>query len=159
MAVGDLAIEASGLVKTFSDVRAVDGVDLAVRAGGVYGFLGPNGAGKTTTIRMLATLLTPDAGTARVLGHDVVANAHEVRRRVSLTGQFASVDEDLTGSENLVLLGKLLGRDRARARARARRSCSRRSAWRTPPAGRSRPGRAGCAGGWTSRPASWSRRT
>jgi ABC-2 type transport system ATP-binding protein len=114
-----LAIEASGLVKRFGEVRAVDGVDLAVRAGGVFGFLGPNGAGKTTTIRMLATLLIPDAGTARVLGHDIATAGHEVRRRVSLTGQFASVDEDLTGVENLVLLGRLLGLSRARVRTRA----------------------------------------
>jgi ABC-2 type transport system ATP-binding protein len=115
----DLAIEAQGLVKTFGAVRAVDGVDLAVPPGRVYGFLGPNGAGKTTTIRMLATLLAPDAGEARVLGHDIVADAHAVRRRVSLTGQFASVDEDLTGAENLVLLGRLLGLSRARARTRS----------------------------------------
>src|SRR5688572_4361564 len=97
-----LAIEASGLVKHFGDVRAVDGVDLAVPRGTVYGVLGPNGAGKTTTIRMLATLLRPDAGSARVLGHDVVDEAAAVRRLVSLTGQLASVDEDLTGEENLV---------------------------------------------------------
>ena len=115
----DLAIEATGLVKHFGDVKAVDGVDLAVRRGGVYGFLGPNGAGKTTTIRMLATLLAPDSGTATVLGHDIVADAAQVRRRVSLTGQFASVDEDLTGVENLVLLARLLGRTRRQARARA----------------------------------------
>jgi len=117
--VPELAIEAASLVKTFGDVRAVDGVDLAVRAGGVYGFLGPNGAGKTTTIRMLATLLQPDGGTARVLGHDIVTEGAQVRRRVSLTGQFASVDEDLTGTENLVLLARLLGRSRPRAKARA----------------------------------------
>ena len=115
----DLAIETAGLVKVFGNTRAVDGVDLAVPAGGVYGFLGPNGAGKTTTIRMLATLLQPDAGTARVLGHDVVQEADAVRRRVSLTGQFASVDEDLTGHENLVLLGRLLGYSRAAAKRRA----------------------------------------
>jgi ABC-2 type transport system ATP-binding protein len=114
-----LAIEASGLVKQFGDTRAVGGVDLSVRLGAVYGFLGPNGAGKTTTIRMLATLLEPDAGTARVLGHDVVRDADAVRRRVSLTGQFASVDEELTGCENLVLLGRLLGYPRPRTRARA----------------------------------------
>ena len=100
-----LAIEATGLMKSFGDVRAVDGVDLAVRRGSVYGVLGPNGAGKTTTIRMLATLTRPDAGHARVLGHDVVDDAAAVRRAVSLTGQLASVDEDLTGRENLVLLG------------------------------------------------------
>jgi ABC-2 type transport system ATP-binding protein len=113
------AIEATGLVKSFGATRAVDGVDLVVRRGSVYGVLGPNGAGKTTTIRMLATLLRPDAGSARVLGHDLLAEAHEVRRKVSLTGQLASVDEDLTGRENLVLLGRLLGLHRRAARARA----------------------------------------
>jgi ABC-2 type transport system ATP-binding protein len=114
-----LAIEATGLVKSFGETRAVDGVDLAVRSGTVYGVLGPNGAGKTTTIRMLATLLRPDAGSARVLGHDVVHDADAVRGLVSLTGQLASVDEDLTGHENLVLLGLLLGLRRAAAKARA----------------------------------------
>jgi ABC-2 type transport system ATP-binding protein len=114
-----LAIEASGLVKTFGSVRAVDGVDLAVRSGSVYGVLGPNGAGKTTTIRMLATLLRPDSGSARVLGHDIVTEAAAVRGLVSLTGQLASVDEDLTGRENLVLLGRLLGLKRPHAKARA----------------------------------------
>jgi len=114
-----LAIEASGLVKEFGDVRAVDGVDLAVRPGTVYGILGPNGAGKTTTIKMLATLLRPDGGSARVLGHDVVEAADAVRSVVSLTGQLASVDEDLTGQENLILIGRLLGYSRARARSRA----------------------------------------
>ena len=114
-----LAIEATGLAKSFGDVRAVDGVDLAVRSGSVYGVLGPNGAGKTTTVRMLATLLRPDAGSARVLGHDIVSDAHAVRSLVSLTGQLASVDEDLTGRENLVLLGRLLGLKRAEAKARA----------------------------------------
>jgi ABC-2 type transport system ATP-binding protein len=114
-----LAIEASGLVKTFGEVRAVDGVDLAVRTGSVYGVLGPNGAGKTTTIRMLATLLRPDEGSARVLGHDIVSEADAVRGLVSLTGQLASVDEDLTGRENLILLGRLLGLKRAAAKTRA----------------------------------------
>src|SRR3954447_23841521 len=114
-----LAIEAAGLVKRFGDVRAVDGVDLAVRRGSVYGVLGPNGAGKTTTIRMLTTLLTPDGGAARVLGHDIVKDADAVRGLVSLTGQLASVDEDLTGRENLVLLGRLLGLRRAGAKQRA----------------------------------------
>ncbi len=114
-----LAIETTGLVKVFGETRAVDGVDLAVRAGTVYGVLGPNGAGKTTTIRMLATLLQPDAGSARVLGHDVVAEADAVRSRVSLTGQFASVDEELSGRENLVLLGRLLGFARRPAEERA----------------------------------------
>jgi ABC-2 type transport system ATP-binding protein len=114
-----LAIEATGLVKAFGTTRAVDGVDLAVRSGSVYGVLGPNGAGKTTTIRMLATLLRPDAGSASVLGHDIVTEADAVRGLVSLTGQLASVDEDLTGRENLVLLGRLLGLKRAAAKARA----------------------------------------
>jgi ABC-2 type transport system ATP-binding protein len=94
-------------------------VDLLVPRGCVYGVLGPNGAGKTTTIRMLATLLPPDGGSARVLGHDLVDGADEIRRRVSLTGQLASVDEDLTGRENLVLLARLLGFDRGSARRRA----------------------------------------
>src|SRR6201746_2652331 len=114
-----LAIEATGLVKSFGTTRAVDGVDLAVRSGTVYGVLGPNGAGKTTTIRMLATLVRPDAGSARVLGHDIVADADAVRGLVSLTGQLASVDEDLTGRENLILLGRLLGYSRARSQERA----------------------------------------
>jgi ABC-2 type transport system ATP-binding protein len=118
-AQSSLAIEASGLVKTFGATRAVDGVDLAVATGSVYGVLGPNGAGKTTTIRMLATLLRPDAGFARVLGHDIVSEADAVRSAVSLTGQLASVDEDLTGRENLILLARLLGFKRAQAKARA----------------------------------------
>jgi ABC-2 type transport system ATP-binding protein len=98
---GTLAIGAKGLVYSFGDNVAVAGVDLEVVRGEIYGFLGPNGAGKTTTIRMLATLLRPDSGTARVFGHDVVRESDAVRGRVSLTGQFASVDEDLTGKENL----------------------------------------------------------
>jgi daunorubicin/doxorubicin transport system ATP-binding protein len=114
-----LAIEASGLAKSFGEIQAVDGVDLAVRRGSVYGVLGPNGAGKTTTIRMLATLLRPDAGSARVLGHDVVSEDDAVRALVSLTGQLASVDEDLTGRENLILLGRLLGLKRDDAKGRA----------------------------------------
>ena len=85
----------------------------------MYGVLGPNGAGKTTTIRMLATLLRPDAGSARVLGHDIVTEADDVRGLVSLTGQLASVDDDLTGRENLILLGRLLGYRKKQARGRA----------------------------------------
>jgi daunorubicin/doxorubicin transport system ATP-binding protein len=117
--IGDLAVETDGLVKTFGANRAVDGVSLAVPRGCVYGVLGPNGAGKTTTIRILATLLRPDGGSARVLGRDVVREAAAVRRLVSLTGQFASVDTDLTAQENLVLLSRLLGFSRRRARRRA----------------------------------------
>jgi ABC-2 type transport system ATP-binding protein len=117
--VSELAIEAEGLVKVFGDLRAVDGIDLTVQRGTVYGVLGPNGAGKTTTIRMLATLLHPDGGSARVLGHDIVREAAAVRGRMSLTGQFASVDEELTGRENLQLLGRLLGLGTRGATARA----------------------------------------
>jgi ABC-2 type transport system ATP-binding protein len=113
------AIETTGLVKTFGDNSAVDGVDLTVPTGTVYGLLGPNGAGKTTVVRMLATLLRPDGGTARVFGHDVVRQADAVRSRVSLTGQYASVDEDLTGTENLMLLARLLGYSKGQARGRA----------------------------------------
>src|SRR5215213_5441688 len=118
-AEGRLAIRAEGLVRRFGDNIAVDGVDLKVAPGEIYGLLGPNGAGKTTTIRMFATLLRPDSGSARVFGHDVVGEADAVRARVSLTGQFASVDEDLTGLENLVLISRLLGHSRKAARARA----------------------------------------
>jgi ABC-2 type transport system ATP-binding protein len=117
--IGDLAVETDGLVKTFGATRAVDGVRLAVPRGCVYGVLGPNGAGKTTVIRILATLLRPDGGSARVLGRDVVREAAAVRRLISLTGQFASVDADLTAEENLVLLGRLLGHSRRQARQRA----------------------------------------
>ena len=113
------AIETNGLVKTFGETRALNGVDLRIRKGSVFGLLGPNGAGKTTTIRILATLLRPDAGTATVLGHDVVREAAVVRQKVSLTGQYASVDEDLTGHENLVLMGRLLGLPWRGARKRA----------------------------------------
>lgn len=113
------AIETQGLVKRFGKVTAVDGLDLAVPTGGVYGALGPNGAGKTTAIRMLATLLPLDGGSARVLGHDVSTEPDAVRSKVALTGQFASLDEDLTGTENLVLLGRLFGYSRPSARSRS----------------------------------------
>ena len=113
------AIETLGLIKRFGANTAVDGVDLSIPSGGVYGVLGPNGAGKTTTIRMLATLLPIDGGSARVLGHDVASEPEAVRRKVALTGQFASLDEDLTGTDNLVLLGRLLGYSRPAARSRA----------------------------------------
>jgi ABC-2 type transport system ATP-binding protein len=113
------AIQTTGLIKAFGKTRALAGVDLRIRKGSVYGLLGPNGAGKTTTIRILATLLKPDEGTAKVLGHDVVREARTVRAKVSLTGQYASVDEDLTGHENLVLVGRLLGLGWRAARERA----------------------------------------
>jgi oleandomycin transport system ATP-binding protein len=115
----EYAIEAEGLVKRFGDTLALDGVDLTVRRGSVLGMLGPNGAGKTTTVRILATLLAPDAGSARVAGHDVLAAPAEVRRMVGLTGQYASVDEALTGRQNLVMIGQLLDLGGRAAKARA----------------------------------------
>ncbi|GAA2931430.1 ATP-binding cassette domain-containing protein [Streptomyces enissocaesilis] len=114
-----LAIQAEGLVKRFGSHTALAGVDLAVPAGTILGVLGPNGAGKTTTVRILATLLRPDEGTAVVAGYDVVRQPVAVRGRIGLTGQYASVDEDLTGFENLVLIGRLLEMPKGQARARA----------------------------------------
>ena len=113
------AIQAEGLVKRFGETLALDGVSLAVPPGRVLGVLGPNGAGKTTTVRVLATLIRPDEGRAAVGGHDVVTEGHRVRRLIGLTGQYAGVDEMLTGTENLVLIGRLLGLSRAGARSRA----------------------------------------
>jgi ABC-2 type transport system ATP-binding protein len=113
------AIETSGLVKMFGETRALQDVDLAIRGGSVYGLLGPNGAGKTTAIRVLTTLLKPTSGRVSVLGHDVLTDAAAVRQKVSLTGQYASVDEDLTGHENLVLVSRLLGLSWADAKKRA----------------------------------------
>jgi oleandomycin transport system ATP-binding protein len=115
----DNAIEAHGLLKRFGATTALDGVDLAARTGTVLAVLGPNGAGKTTAVRVLATLLRPDAGRAVVGGYDVVTQAHQVRQLIALTGQYAAVDESLTGEENLLLIGRLLGMSRAGARGRA----------------------------------------
>jgi len=112
-------IQVEGLGKTFGATRALDGVDLAVRRGTVLGLLGPNGSGKTTTVRVLATLLRPDSGRARVLGHDVVAEPEAVRSRIGLTGQYAAVDEALSGTDNLVLVARLLDLSRREARRRA----------------------------------------
>ena len=114
------SIIAEGLVKRFDRTVALDGIDLAVRSGSVFGLLGPNGAGKTTAVRILATLLRPDGGHAEVCGHDVVGHAHQVRQLTGLTGQYASVDDTLTGRENLMLIGRLTGQSRPAARARAR---------------------------------------
>ncbi|MFI6299639.1 ATP-binding cassette domain-containing protein [Nonomuraea sp. NPDC050790] len=115
----DYAIEAEGLVKRYGDKTALDGVDLRARPGTVLGVLGPNGAGKTTAVRILATLQRPDGGRARVHGHDVAERPAEVRALIGLTGQYASVDEKLTGTQNLTMMGRLLGLNRASARARA----------------------------------------
>jgi oleandomycin transport system ATP-binding protein len=114
------AIEAEGLVKTFSKVRALDGIDMVAREGTVFGLLGPNGAGKTTAIRVLSTLLQPDSGRAVVGGFDVVRQPREVRRLIGLTGQYAAVDELLSGQENLYMIGRLLGYSSRDARARAK---------------------------------------
>jgi ABC-2 type transport system ATP-binding protein len=118
---GELVIEARGLEKSYGSVRALCGVDLSAEAGTVLGLLGPNGAGKTTAVRILTTLLSPDGGTARVAGFDVVADAASLRSRIGLAGQYAAVDENLTGYENLDMIGRLyrLGRTASKARARA----------------------------------------
>ncbi|HEX6233458.1 MAG TPA: ATP-binding cassette domain-containing protein [Jiangellaceae bacterium] len=115
----DHAIWAEGLVKRFGATTALDGVDLAVRKGTVLGLLGPNGAGKTTAVRVLSTLIRPDAGRATVGGYDVLTDAHRVRQLIGLTGQYAAVDEMLTGAENLLLIGRLLGIPKADAKQRA----------------------------------------
>jgi oleandomycin transport system ATP-binding protein len=116
----ETAIEAEGLVKVFGDVRALDGIDMVAREGTVFGILGPNGAGKTTAIRVFSTLLRPDTGRAVVGGYDVVRQPREVRRLIGLTGQYAAVDELLSGHENLYMIGRLLGFPRSVARARTR---------------------------------------
>jgi len=115
----DIAVQAEGLVKRFGDTKALDGVDLAVRRGTVLGLLGPNGAGKTTAVRVLATLLRPDGGWARVDGHDAVAAPAKVRESIGLTGQYASVDDALSGRQNLIMIARLLDFSRRDARARA----------------------------------------
>jgi oleandomycin transport system ATP-binding protein len=119
MIVTDLVVHAEGLAKRFGKTQALDGVDLAMARGTVLGVLGPNGAGKTTAVRVLATLLRPDAGRAEVAGIDVLRHPERVRRRIGLTGQYASVDEDLTGTQNLILIGQLLDLSRREARRRA----------------------------------------
>jgi ABC-2 type transport system ATP-binding protein len=116
----DPAVRAEGLVKTFGSTRALDGVDLEIAAGKVLGLLGPNGAGKTTTVRILTTLLRPDSGRAWVAGHDVRADPQAVRENIGLSGQYAAVDESLTGFENLYMVGRFYGFSRTDARARSR---------------------------------------
>lgn len=115
----EYAVEARGLVKVFGDNRAVDGVDLQVKTGTIYGVLGPNGAGKTTTINILATLLRADSGMARVFGHDVKKEAQIVRQLIGLTGQYASVDEALSATENLIIFSRLLGLSKTQAKQKA----------------------------------------
>jgi oleandomycin transport system ATP-binding protein len=114
------AIEAEGLTRTFGAVRALDGIDMVAREGTVFGLLGPNGAGKTTAIRVLSTLLRPDSGRASVGGYDVVRQPDQVRRLIGLTGQYAAVDELLSGQENLYMIGRLLGFPASEGRGRAR---------------------------------------
>ena len=116
----ELAVEARGLRKRYGDVEALRGVDLRVERGSVFGLLGPNGAGKTTAVRILTTLLQPDAGTARVAGLDVVRDAARMREQIGLAGQYAAVDENLTGFENLEMVGRLYHLGRAASRARSR---------------------------------------
>ncbi len=116
---GDFAVEAIDLRKTFGETKAADGISLAIPRGSVFGLLGPNGAGKTTCVRILTTLLRPDSGTARVAGFDVMTDPTEVRRRIGLVGQYASVDEILSGRQNLIMIGRLHGMTTAQARKRA----------------------------------------
>src|SRR5579863_5936535 len=113
------AIEATGLVKRFGKTTALAGVNLVARPGRVLGVLGPNGAGKTTAVRILATLVRPDAGRASICGYDLAGQAYQVRQLIGLTGQYASVDEGLSGTNNLIMIGRLLGLSRAAARLRA----------------------------------------
>lgn len=120
MADSAYAIEVKDLRKSFGKVEVLKGISLQVKRGTLLALLGPNGAGKTTTVRILATLIRPNSGTVRVFGHDVVHEADAVRRRVSLTGQFASVDDELTGLENLILVARLLGYSWGQARERAK---------------------------------------
>jgi ABC-2 type transport system ATP-binding protein len=116
---GDYAIETEGLRKSYGEVEALQGVDLRAKTGSVFGLLGPNGAGKTTAVRILTTLLEPDGGTARVAGLDVVTHANELRARIGLAGQYAAVDENLSGFENLEMVGRLYHLGKAKSRERA----------------------------------------
>jgi ABC-2 type transport system ATP-binding protein len=148
------AITVRDLSKSFGDVQALDHVSLEVASGTVLGLLGPNGAGKTTIVRVLTTLLKADSGEARVVGLDVVRDQVELRSKIGLAGQYAAVDENLTGLENLTMVGRLYGMPRAAAKARGKSCCSALT-WSRRPGGRSRPTRAGCGGGWTSARRSW----
>ena len=129
-------IRASGLVKIYGKVRALDGLDLAVPEGTILGLLGPNGAGKTTAVRILTTLLEPDGGTATVAGLDVAKDPAKVRAKLGLSGQYAAVDEYLTGYENLDMVGRLYGLGRSASPRNGPANCSTGSAWPRPPTGR-----------------------
>jgi ABC-2 type transport system ATP-binding protein len=146
---GEAAIEAIALEKSYGDVRVLDGVDLRVARGSVFALLGPNGAGKTTTVRILSTLTRPDGGRARVAGFDIVDDRRRVRRAISLTGQYAAVDDLQTGEENLRMMGRLCGLSGAEARDRAA-SFSRASTSRRPAGAGSRRTPAACAAASTS---------
>ena len=155
--MADAAIVAEGLGKRFGAVLALNGVDLELPAGGVLGLLGPNGAGKTTLVRILATLVKPDRGRARVAGFDVAADPQAVRRRIGLSGQYAAVDPFLTGEENLVMIGRLYGLGRRQARRRAGELTGQLGL--DGAAGRLvRTYSGGCAAAWTSPPACSRRR-
>lgn len=147
---GANAVEVRGLVKHYGSTKALDGVDLDVREGTVLGVLGPNGAGKTTLVRCLSTLIVPDAGHAVVAGYDVVKQPRQLRRTIGLTGQYASVDEKLSGWENLYMIGRLLDLPRKTARARADELLERFSSPR-PPSGPRWTTPAACGAGWTWR--------
>lgn len=145
---GGNAVEVRGLVKHYGATKALDGVDLDVREGTVLGVLGPNGAGKTTLVRCLSTLITPDAGHAVVAGYDVVKQPRELRRRIGLTGQYASVDEKLSGWENLYMIGRLLDLPAGR-RGPGRTSCLSGSRSPRPPSGPAWSTAVACAAGST----------
>ena len=147
------AVLAEGLLKTFGDQRAVDHVDLEVRRGEVFGVLGPNGAGKTTMLKMLATLLPIDGGRAEIFGHDVRREPHVVRQLLGVTGQYASVDENLTATENLMLFARLQGVDRPTARSTAADAARAVRPHRGGAPSRSRRSPAACAGASTWPPA------
>jgi ABC-2 type transport system ATP-binding protein len=142
----DRVITASGIEKSFKQLKVLDGLDLNVQKGTVFALLGQNGAGKTTAIRILSTLLKPDAGRATIMGFDVVKQPEEVRKVISLTGQYAAVDELLTGEENMLMMGRLYHLSHADARRRTAELLDN-STWQTPPAGSSRPIPEACAAG------------